>query len=211
MNNLGPVTAKRLLGSEAFRSAGQSLEFNVLDFWRWSASDLVSNATRGRLAEFITAWALDAPTSGVRDEWAAYDLDTPERIKVEVKSCAYLQSWAQARPSSVAFNVRRARAWHRESNRQATVPTREADVYVFALLAHQNKETLDPLDIDQWEFYVLPTRALNERKRSQHSITVKSLRGLGAGPIAFEALRGRVGDAYHNGQHLPNKPLQPNG
>jgi hypothetical protein len=207
MNYLGPLTPKRLLGSERFRSAGQSLEFDVLEFWRWSASDLVSNATRGRLAEFITARALGAPTLGVRDEWAAYDLETPEGIKVEVKSSAYLQSWAQAKPSSVLFNVSKARAWDRESNRQAAVPTREAEVYVFALLGHQNKETLDPLDIDQWEFYVLPTRALNERKRSPHSITIKSLRALGAGPIAVEALPGQVRKAHHSGQHPPNKQL----
>ena len=149
MNYLGPLTPKRLLGSERFRSAGQSLEFDVLEFWRWSASDLVSNATRGRLAEFITARALGAPTLGVRDEWAAYDLETPEGIKVEVKSSAYLQSWAQAKPSSVLFSVRKARAWDRESNRQAAVASREAEVYVFALLRHQHQETLDPLDIDQ--------------------------------------------------------------
>jgi hypothetical protein len=207
MNYLGPLTPKRLMGSEPFRSVGQSLEFDVLEFWRWSASDLVSNATRGRLAEFITARALGTPISGVRNEWAAYDLETREGMKVEVKSYAYLQSWAQARPSSALFNVSKARAWDRESNRQAAVPTREAEVYVFALLGHQNKETLNPLDIDQWEFYVLPTRALNERKRSQHSITIKSLRTLGAGPIALEALSGRVREAYHSGQHLPNKPL----
>lgn len=196
MNNLGPITTKRLLGPEPFRSAGKSLGFDVLEFWRWSTSDLVSNVTRGRLAEFITARALGAPTTRVRNEWAAYDLDTPEGIKVEVKSCAYLQSWAQAKFTQVLFGVRKARAWHRESNLQATIPTREADVYVFALLAHRNKESLDPLNLDQWEFYVLSTGALNERKRSQHSITIKSLRALGAGPIAFGALRWRVQDAY---------------
>jgi hypothetical protein len=85
MNYLGPITPKRLLGSELFRSAGQSLAFDVLEFWRWSASDLVSNATRGRLAEFITARALGVPTSGFRNEWAAYDLETREGIKVEVR------------------------------------------------------------------------------------------------------------------------------
>lgn len=38
---------------------------------------LVSNATRGRLAEFIVAAGLKIDTSGVRDEWAASDLDMP--------------------------------------------------------------------------------------------------------------------------------------
>jgi hypothetical protein len=117
MSNLRRMTPKRLEGPEAFRSGGRTLGFGVLGFWQWSASDLVSNATRGRLAEFVVAQALGIPTSGVRDEWAAYDLETPEGIKVEVKSSAYLQSWAQRQPSSVIFSVRKTRAWDPDSNR----------------------------------------------------------------------------------------------
>ena len=196
MSKLLRIQAKRLDGSQTFRTSDSTLPFNVLEFWRWSTSDLVSNATRGRLAEFIVAQALGVDTSGVRDEWAAYDLVMPEGIKVEVKSCAYLQSWSQREPSSVLFSVRKARAWDPESNRQASVATREADVYVFALLAHLDKATLDPLNLDQWEFYVLPTRTLNGRKRSQHSITVPSLRRLDAGPLAFKELQQAVLKAH---------------
>ena len=145
MDLLSRILPKRLQGAEAFRSARGHLGFNVLEFWQWSVSDLVSNATRGRLAEFLVAKALCISTSGVRDEWAACDLLTAEGMKIEVKSSAYLQSWAQTRPSSIVFSVRKARAWDPDSNRQAAVPTREAVVYVFALLAHRDKATLDPL------------------------------------------------------------------
>jgi len=100
-----------LEGDESFGLSGGHTEFTILDFWRWSVSDLVSNATRGRLAEFIIAQALNVDTSGVRDEWAAYDLLTSSGIKVEVKSAAYLQSWAQRRHSNILFSVRPARAW----------------------------------------------------------------------------------------------------
>jgi hypothetical protein len=195
-DNLFRIRPNRLNGLEQFKSDGRLLDFEVMDFWRWSTSDLVSNATRGRLAEYIVARTLGVDTSGVRDEWAAYDLDTPEGIKVEVKSSAYLQSWAQRQPSSVLFSVRKARAWDPESNLQAPIPTRMADVYVFALLAHLDKSTLDPLNIDQWEFYVLPTKILNERNRSQHSITVASLRKLCAGPISAKMLRQAVTEAH---------------
>jgi hypothetical protein len=63
--------SRRLDGSERFHTGGRALDFDVTDFWRWSLSDHVSNATRGRLAEYIVARALDIPSSGVRDEWAA--------------------------------------------------------------------------------------------------------------------------------------------
>ena len=39
---------------------------------------------------------------------------------------------------------------------------------------------MDPLDLDQRVFYVLPTAVLHGRTRSQHSITLKTLQGLTA-------------------------------
>ena len=73
-----PATRKK--GSESFTSNGQPLETKLIDFWRWSVSDLVSNATRGRLAEFIVASALDI-TDGVRNEWDAFDLEMLSGLK----------------------------------------------------------------------------------------------------------------------------------
>lgn len=172
---------------EVIRSAARFLEF-----WQWSASDLVSNATRGVLAEYIVALALGGPMEPVRREWDAYDLKLADGTKVEVKSAAYVQSWKQARQSTIVFQVGKRRWWDAETGMSSDEPSRHADVYVFALLKHQERDTLDPLNIAQWEFYVLPTRTLNERKRSQHSITLPSLRELSGGPRTFEQLRNAV-------------------
>jgi hypothetical protein len=175
----GPLVRLRVTpkdGSERFRLDGQVLAFALAEFWRWSVSDLVSNATRGRLAEFIVAKALGIPTRDkVRDEWGAYDLTTPTGIKVEVKSAAYLQSWHQRCPSKIVFRTPKTLGWDPETGQQEVGARRQADVYVFALLAHQEKCTLDPLNLDQWSFYVLPTSILDERARSQHSITLATL------------------------------------
>jgi hypothetical protein len=65
-------------------------------------------------------------------------------------------------------------------------------VYVFAVLTHKDKGTIDPLDVRQWEFYVLPSSALNDRKRSQHSITLKSLTELAGGAIGYFELADKV-------------------
>jgi hypothetical protein len=184
-------------GEEQFRLDGRDLGFSVLDFWRWSVSDLMSNATRGRLAEFIVAKALSIPTDGVRDEWGAYDLlmtleGIREGIKIEVKSAAYLQSWQQARLSSIGFLTRKTRAWDPERNRQDLEPKRQANVYVFALLAHQSKSTIDPLNLHQWKFYVLPSSTLDARTRSQHSITLRTLEASTGGPVTYDDLRAAV-------------------
>jgi hypothetical protein len=70
------IVACRLTGDESFIGAGDAESFSVLDYWRWSNSDLVSNASRGILSEYIIGKALGCDLQ-VRDEWAAYDLLTP--------------------------------------------------------------------------------------------------------------------------------------
>jgi hypothetical protein len=180
-----PVTLKT--GSESLSATGKTL----LDFWRWNNSDLVSNATRGCLAEFIVASALGIDLSVPREEWSAWDLTSPEGIRIEVKSAAYLQSWTQQNLSRIVFSIRPARPWDASSGKFAEEPQRTADVYVFCLLKHQDKETLNPLDLGQWEFYVVPTPILNNYQRSDTSITLNSLNQLSS-PVKYKDLRREV-------------------
>ena len=192
---LAAYPATRKTGHESFTSNGQPLETRLIDFWQWSVSDLVSNATRGRLAEFIVASALD--TKGdVRSEWDAYDLETIAGLKIEVKSCGYLQSWKQKKLSPITFSVRKARSWEAVTGKMEKEATRHAHLYIFALLTHKaSKQTLDPLNLDQWLFYLVPTQKLNERTRSQHSITLKSLEALCPEPVPYSGLKGAVAAA----------------
>ena len=185
---------KKKTGREPFCSGGVPRDFDLLDCWRWTTSDLVSNATRGILAEYIVARAVGVPTTGVRDEWAAYDLETPDGIKLEVKSAAYIQSWWQRAFSPISFKIKKTRSWNDETGYSGE-PTRKADLYVFALLAHKDHHTIDPLDLDQWTFYVLPTAQLEERKGSQSSISLSALTEL-TSPVPFDELRGAVYKAH---------------
>jgi hypothetical protein len=172
-------------GTEPFHRDGQSLDFDLLDFWRWSASDLVSNATRGVLAEYIVARALTISTACARTEWGCYDLITASGIRVEVKSAGFVQSWHQKALSQIQFLTPKRRGWDPQTNVREETPRRHADLYVFALLAHLDKPTIDPLNLTQWHFWIVPTRTLNERRRSQHSITLRSLRELAGEPLDF--------------------------
>lgn len=186
---------KRLTGEEVVTGGGAKADLSVLDFWAWSGSDLLSNATRGRFAEFLVAKALNISTAGVRNEWAVYDLELPDGSGIEVKSAGYLQSWGHKELSKISFGVRASCAWDVDTNELASDAARSAKAYVFALLKHQDKATVDPLNLDQWEFYVLPTWALNERKRSQHSITLASLQVEAGGPVSFGGLAEMVRSA----------------
>ncbi len=178
-------------GNENFSFDNQNLNFSLLDFWRWSVSDILSNATRGILAEFIIAKALNTDVANVRNEWDAFDLLTPEKVKVEVKSSAYLQSWEQPDYSKISFSTRAAKPWDWSIDKRSDIAIRSADVYVFCLLNHKDKATVNPLNLDQWEFYVLATSELNNYSRSQHSITLNSLQKL-AKSLKFLEVRNEV-------------------
>ena len=179
-------------GNELLHVDGNSLGIPLIDFWRWSTSDLVSNVTRGIFAEFIVAQALGVPLDQVRDEWGSYDLLTPHGIRVEVKSAAYVQSWHQRKLSSIQFLVPPTRAWNAKDNTQDVQSRRQADLYVFALLAHKNQATLDPLNVGQWQFFVLPTEVLNSRTRSQHSITLPTLEKLAGSALTYDQLKSKI-------------------
>jgi hypothetical protein len=184
-------SVSRKTGAEPFRVGGRPVGATVADFWGWSRSDLLDNTERGVLAEFIVATVLGIAVDGVREGWAAWDLTTPGGVRVEVKSAAYLQSWAQKELSRISFGTPRTLAWDADGGGFADVARRHAQVYVFALLAHTDKATVNPLDLDQWVFYVLPTAVLDGRTRSQHSITLKTLEGL-TRAVSFTELRQAV-------------------
>ena len=154
-------------------------------------SDLVNNTTRGVLAEYIVSQAVGASTVETREVWAAFDLITPEGIKIEVKSSSYLQSWSQSGLSSISFGISPSRAWDAESNTFSNESKRQADVYVFALLAHQDKSTINPLNLDQWAFFVLATAKLDTHFELQKTITLSGLEAH-ASPIEFEKLKSAV-------------------
>ena len=187
MNDLNKIETSKRSAEEKFRDGSNNLDFNLLSFWQWSSSDIVSNSTRGILAEYIVGKALGCiKDDDIRDEWGAYDLVTQAGVRIEVKSAAYLQSWQQSRLSRISFNVPKTLGWDRETNKFDKEKKRQADVYVFALLFHKDKEKVNPLDISQWEFFVIPTIVLDERERSQHSITLPSLKKLTDSVSFFE-------------------------
>ena len=174
-------------GSERFRARGSALGFSVLDYWRWLTSDLVSNTARGVLAEYIVARALKIATDiEIRDEWAPFDLETPDGIKIEVKSAAYVQSWKQSRFSRVSFATPETGEWDSESGRFLSEPKRRADVYVFAFFA-QREMPIEPLDLDQWKFYALSTQKLDDRK----SLSLSALEKL-VSPVPWHKLANAV-------------------
>lgn len=172
------LPSNRLSGKEPLTNHGTATPYSVLDFWRWSSSDLLGNTLRGVLAEYIVATAFDV-TRNSRIEWAEYDLLTQEGLKLEVKSAAYLQSWQQKALSKINFGIepKKTPLGTNIANSTAT-KCRHADVYIFCLLHHRDMLTVNPLDLEQWTFYTLPTKTLDAECGKQKRLSLSRLLSL---------------------------------
>jgi hypothetical protein len=82
-------------------------------------------------------------------------------------------------------------AWDGDAGEFAGGAQRRAQVYVFALLAHTDKATVNPLDLDQWSFYAVATVKLEERVGRRRSLSLKTVREL-APQTGFSELRNEV-------------------
>lgn len=186
-SKIGGVKMKTLTGNEHFTYDGMPVGILLNDFWAWNSSDLLNNTLRGALAEFIVASALGIDTAVSRQDWTAYDLLSPSGRKIEVKCSAYLQSWNPDRLSKIQFSIRPARSWDAE-NDFSTEMRRWSDLYVFCLYASKDRSET-PLQLDRWEFYVLPTEVLNQKCGNQKSITLNSLLTLHPVKVTYDDLR----------------------
>lgn len=186
MDEYGLRNVLRKSGDELFQEDGVPVGIKLLDFWQWSSSDLLSNTLRGRLAEFLVASALGVAV-GTRIEWDAIDLISPSGVKVEVKSSAYLQSW-RGRPSRIVFDIQQKLAWDWDTSSFAMNPARTADVYVFCLLEHQDPGSIDPTNLNQWRFFVLATKELEDKLGQQKTLGLATLQTLNAREAKYSNL-----------------------
>ena len=171
---LGPKKITRKTGKETFVSKRELKKFSLIEFWQWSTSDLLTNTTRGILAEYIIATDLGIEKT-LRNDWDSYDLTSKNGLKIEVKSSAYIQTWQQTKLSKIIFNIRPRTKYNPKTNRFDGKPQRHSDYYIFCLLHHKDQETINPLDLDQWTFYVLSTGTLDRILPNQQTITLSSL------------------------------------
>jgi hypothetical protein len=182
-----PPAPELLTGDEEIAGTGATLR----DFWAWTLSDLRTNTVRPMLAEFLVARALGA-AGRPRVEWDPFDVLTPDNIRVEVKSGAYLQAWEQSKLSAISFGGLNARTWSGSTSLSET-SSYNADVYVFAVLTAREHAAYDALDLDQWSFWVLPREVVEGL--GQKSIGLARVEALAGPPVAFGELADRVREA----------------
>lgn len=189
MSDLDPIPCDNLKKpDEPFHGdLGNYPALKLLDYWRWSGSCLMDNTARGMLAEFLVAAACGLHTKP-RVEWESYDLCTSGGTKIEVKSTAAVQSWKQAAPSPLEFDIAKRRRWDYERGVWSPTADRWADLYVFCVL-----DGTDPLNVEAWQFYVLSRDVLDQQRPNGEKIRLKPLcRELSPHQCSYRNLKGTI-------------------
>lgn len=182
-------TMEQLNGNEPFTLHGSGTSIMLQDFWRWAYSDLLNNTHRGVLAEFLVHSALETKDVA-RADWLPFDLTSPSGLRIEVKSSAYLQAWTPEDVfSQISFDIAKKFAW--DGATYASMAMRNSDLYVFCVFTARTRD-VSILDLDYWDFYVLPTSVLNEKVPEQKTITLSSLLKLEPAKTDFAGLPAAV-------------------
>ena len=156
----------------------------IANFWQWACSDLRENTMRGLYGEWLVAVLLGLQTAN-RENWTPYDL-RHGAITIGVKTFSYLQPWAQVRRSTAVFNGLRSRAWDPDTATFSATAAYHTDWFVFCLQICENGDEWNALDLDQWQFFLVPGDII--RSRGSNSISLGQLKKL-AEPLTAERFR----------------------
>ena len=195
-----------LNGEEPFiKPNGVNAGFTILDFWRFQFSNLLD--MQGRVGEFIVAMALGKKDPDNNNGWTLWDIDYRD-TRIEVKTTAYFQPWRFERDENGniinddgknysdarTFSIRKANG----DEKRNKVFKRWSDIYVFVLNTGKTEEDADPLKLNHWEFYVVPTKVINEKCGNNKSIGLNKLQKL-AKAISFDNLKDEIDILIHKG------------
>ncbi len=179
-------------GSDEF----QRLSKSESDFWTWFRPSLAENWMRGVVGEYWVTKALGL-TDKMRKGWNSWDIETPDRIRIEVKTTGYRQSWHKPTDKMAIpkFVVPKVKVKADESRGLRQRQYRPAHLYVLCFHKEKDVDNLDPLDTSQWEFYVVPTTVIDEKvnpNAKSPSINLRFLSENSFDPVSFNGLKDAI-------------------
>ena len=187
---------KKIFENTPFVNGNESLGITMLDFWKYQYSNIYD--MQEYIAEFIVGKALGINEPMNRDGWTLWDIDYQGK-RIEVKQTSYYHSWQEKIANGKisqqrTFSITPAFTRYKDST---TSYERQNDIYVFCLNTGTNEEESYPLDMANWEFYVVPTSVINDNcAPAQKSISLGKVRKL-VQMTRFEDLKSVI-DSYCN-------------
>ncbi len=171
----------------------------ILDFWKWSYSDLKEPTNRGDFAEYLVYLAIKGELSkehySTRMDWDVVDFTYGNGIKEKDKkdyfcsSTGYgwgieVKSFSTSNKSDVRFKTPEKNGYNFEEGSAIKLKRRWSDLYVLALFKDTKKFEENITELKNWYFYVIPTYLIGS-----DSLTIEILRKKKIIEIPFIALK----------------------
>ena len=117
--------------------------------------------------------------------------------RIEVKTSGYRQGLQKPsdKMATPRFGVPKVKVKADESRGLRQGQYRPAHMYVFCFHKEKDVSKLDPLDTSQWEFYVVPTKVINENvnpNAKSPSINLNFLSEHSLAPVSFAGLKAAI-------------------
>jgi hypothetical protein len=180
-----------MTGKELFEYDGYSTGFNLTDFWSFQYSNIYS--LHGEIAEFVVARALGITEAQNSAYWTLWDI-TYRNIRIEVKATAYYHLWNENGKVSNqrTFGITKANGSYDPNVCGNEEFCRQNDIYVFCLNTGTTKESSNPMNLNNWEFYIVPTSFINEYCGDNKSISLGRIKGFGFEAKKYNEIRAEI-------------------
>lgn len=182
-------------GKEKFIHNNKELDFGIFDFWIYKYSNIYN--LQEVIAEFIVEKALGLNKSQNTDSWTLFDIlyrDT----RIEIKETSYYHPWNENGKISKqrTFGITKANSNYDNSN-EPNKFERQNDIYVFCLNTGTTKESSNPMNINNWEFYIVPTSVINEVCGNNKTISLGRVKKLSP-LIPYEQIKNVIDSIIDN-------------
>lgn len=145
---------------------------------------VMQNNLRGLWVEVMICELLGCEWQHTGNDWAAWDLEGPGGMRIEVKQSAKKQSWGPSK-NLPRFSIAAAKGHYPDGKTyiENTSGLRFADIYIFAW--HEGE---DQRRISEWQFFVLDEGRLPPYQKSLSLSGVQKLTAAVVAPELREAV-----------------------
>lgn len=145
------------------------------------------------IAEFLVAKALGMEKPFNRDGWTLWDIEYGGK-RIEVKETGYYHSWRKDGKTSDVRTFGITKAYSQDGT---NTKERQNDIYVFCLNIGKDRESSNPLELKNWEFYIIPTEIINKQCGDNKSIGLGRIKQL-AKCLSYEEIKPVIDEIITN-------------